>query len=69
MDNECKTLSVPAAGKRYLDLSRNGSYEAVKRGEIPVIRIGRKIRVPVAAMERLLESAAAVSLARPDPRP
>ena len=68
MNNECKTLSVPVAGKRYLDLSRNGSYAAVKRGEIAVIRIGRKLRVPVAAMERLLESAAPMSLARPDPR-
>lgn len=55
---ECKTLSVPAAGKLYLGLSRNGSYGAVARGEIPVIRVGRKYRVPVAAMERLLDSAA-----------
>ena len=57
MDNGCKTLSVPAAGKRYYDLSRNGSYAAVRRGEIPVLRVGRKLRVPVAAMERMLENA------------
>jgi excisionase family DNA binding protein len=56
-DDQALTMSVPEAGKKYLDLSRCGSYEAVKRGEIPVIRIGRKIRVPVRAMEALLESA------------
>jgi excisionase family DNA binding protein len=54
---ECKTLSVPIAGKLYFDLSRNASYDAVKRGEIPVVKIGRKYRVPVAAMERLLDVA------------
>lgn len=54
---ECKTLSVPIiAGKLYFDLSRNASYDAVKRGEIPVVKIGRKFRVPIAAMERLLDS-------------
>ena len=53
----CKTLSVPTAGRLYYGLSRNASYSAVKRGDIPVIRVGRMLRVPVAAMERLLESA------------
>lgn len=41
------TLSVPEAGKRYLGLSRNAAYAAADRGEIPVIRIGRLLRVPV----------------------
>jgi excisionase family DNA binding protein len=53
---ECKTMSVPEAGSLYFGLSRNGSYEAAIRGEIPTIRIGRRIRVPIAAMERLLDS-------------
>jgi len=56
MSTECKTLSVPKAGKLYFDLSRNASYDAAKRGEIPTLRIGRTLRVPVAAMERLLDS-------------
>ncbi len=55
---ECKTMSVPAAGRRYYDLSRNGSYEAARRGDIPTIKVGRKLRVPVAAMERLLDGSA-----------
>jgi excisionase family DNA binding protein len=50
------TLSVSAAG-RYLGIGRNASYEAVKRGQLPVIRIGSRLRVPVVALERMLENA------------
>ena len=53
---DCKTLSVPEAGRLYYGLSRNGAYGAVKRGEIPIIKVGRQYRVPIAAMERLLDS-------------
>jgi hypothetical protein len=49
------TMSVPEAGRRYFDLSRDGSYRAAERGDIPTIRIGRLLRVPVRAMERLLD--------------
>ncbi len=52
-----KTLTVPEAGRRYFDLGRNASYEAARRGDIPTIRIGRLLRVPVVAMERKLERA------------
>jgi Helix-turn-helix domain len=55
---EPKTLSVPEAGARYFGLSRNASYEAAKRGDIPTIRIGKLLRVPVRAMERMLDEAA-----------
>jgi len=51
------TITVPEAGKRYFDLSRDASYAAAQRGDIPTIRIGRLLRVPVRAMERLLETA------------
>ena len=50
------TLTVPEAGRRYYGLSRAGSYEAAQRGDIPPIRIGRLLRVPVRAMERLLDA-------------
>jgi len=53
---EPRTLSVPEAG-RWLGLGRNASYEAARRGDIPTIRIGRLIRVPVVALERELEEA------------
>ena len=55
MDAQPKTLTVPEAGRVYFDLGRNASYEAARRGEIPTIKIGRLLRVPVAAMERKLE--------------
>ena len=55
-DKNQLTLSVPEAGRRYFNLSRGGSYEAAKRGEIPIIRIGRLIRV-VRALDRMLDKA------------
>jgi hypothetical protein len=51
------TISVPEAGRRIANLSRNASYEAARRGDIPTIRIGRLLRVPVRAIERLLDQA------------
>jgi hypothetical protein len=51
------TLSVPEAGKRYFGLSRNGSYLAADRGDIPTVRVGRLRRVPIKAMDRKLEEA------------
>jgi len=49
------TMSVPAAGKKYFGLSRNGAYDAAKRGEIPIIKIGRLLRVPIRALEAMLD--------------
>jgi hypothetical protein len=57
---EPKTLNVPEAGRLYFSLGRNASYDAARRGDIPTIRVGRLLRVPVAAMERKLEQAGAV---------
>ena len=57
-ENEPLTLAVPEAGRRYLGLSRNSSYAAAERGQIPTIRVGRLLRVPVRAMERLLDQTA-----------
>ena len=56
MMDEPKTLTVPEAGRVYFDLGRNASYEAARRGDIPTIRIGRLLRVPVVALERMLET-------------
>jgi len=52
-----KTISVPEAGKRYFGIGKNASYDAAKRGEIPTIRIGSLLRVPVIVMERKLVEA------------
>jgi excisionase family DNA binding protein len=37
-----------------LGISRPTAYEAVKTGSIPSIKIGRRILVPLAALERML---------------
>ena len=47
---------VPEAGE-MLGLTRNASYEAAKRGDIPTIRIGKLIRVPKLAFHQMLERA------------
>ena len=56
MDEDNLTISVPEAGRR-LGLGKNASYEAARRGELPVLRFGRKLRVPRVAFERLLSEA------------
>jgi excisionase family DNA binding protein len=50
------TFSIPEAGQ-ILGLSKWGAYEAAKRGEIPVVRIGSRAIVPRHRLERLLEGA------------
>ena len=47
-------MDVPEAGA-LLGLSRNGSYEAAKRGDIPTIKIGKLFKVPKVAFARMLE--------------
>jgi hypothetical protein len=54
-----KTLSVPEAGLIYFDLGRNASYAAAARGEIPTIRIGSRLRVPIVRLEQMLAEAGA----------
>jgi excisionase family DNA binding protein len=39
---------------QMLRISRGSAYEAAKRKEIPTIRIGRRLLVPTAALERML---------------
>jgi hypothetical protein len=54
---ERKTLTVPEAGALYFNLQRDASYAAAARGDIPTIKIGRTLRVPVVALDRMLEQA------------
>jgi hypothetical protein len=56
-ENGPMTISVPEAGRRYFGLSRNASYMAAARGELPTVRIGRLLRVPVRALEHMLDKA------------
>jgi excisionase family DNA binding protein len=47
------TITIVEAAKR-LRIGRNQAYEAVHRGEIPHIKIGKRLLVPTAALNRLL---------------
>ena len=51
------TISVPDAGRKYFGLSRNAAYAAAERGDLPTIKMGRLLRVPVRALEQMLDSA------------
>jgi len=55
--NDQWTMTVPEAGKKYFGLSRNAAYAAAGRGDIPTVRVGRLLRVPVKALERMLDAA------------
>lgn len=52
--------TVPEAG-RLLGLSRNASYAAAQRGDIPTIQIGRLLLVPKVQFHRMLELTAEAS--------
>lgn len=53
-ESERLTLTVEEAAT-LLGISRAFAYEAVRRGEIPSIRIGRRVLVPKAALQRLVD--------------
>jgi excisionase family DNA binding protein len=56
LEGRVVTLNEAAS---ILRISRGSAYEAAKRKEIPTIRIGRRLLVPVAALEKLLAGNAA----------
>ncbi len=53
MEEERLTLTVEEAAK-LLGIGRQLAYDRVKTGEIPVIKIGRRLLVPRSALEKLL---------------
>jgi excisionase family DNA binding protein len=46
-------LTVEEAGE-FLRIGRSAAYSAVRSGTIPAIRVGKTIRVPRQALERML---------------
>lgn len=54
------TITVEQAGQ-LIGLWRGGAYQAAQRGDIPTIRIGRRLFVPVAALLRMLEGPTTVA--------
>jgi excisionase family DNA binding protein len=55
-NDNCLVYEVPEAGA-LVGLSRNASYDAAARGDLPTIRFGKLLKVPKAAFHRLLEQA------------
>ena len=47
------TLTIQEAAER-LGIGRSAAYEAARAGELPTIRIGRRLVVPKAALEQML---------------
>ena len=53
LDELPDVLSVSEAAQ-VLRIGRNTAYECIRQGSIPSVRLGRRILVPRAALERLL---------------
>ncbi|MHB1536648.1 MAG: helix-turn-helix domain-containing protein [Acidimicrobiales bacterium] len=58
---EKAVLRVPEAAD-LLGISRSHAYELIADGKLPAIRLGRRIIVPVDAIERLLATATTLSV-------
>lgn len=57
-DTERVTYTVPEAARR-LGVGRNAAYSAVKRGELPAVKIGDRVLIPRVALEAWLAKAGA----------
>ncbi len=56
MESEKLVFTVEEAGKK-LGLSRPSAYLAIQRGDLPFIRVGRRILIPRSALEKMLANA------------
>ena len=56
MNDNKMVLTVSEVSKK-LGLSRNSTYEGLRRGEIPYIRVGKRLLIPKAALDNLLSGA------------
>lgn len=55
--SERATVNLWPDAARILGLGRNSIYKGAASGEIPVVRVGKRLLVPRVALQRLLESA------------
>ena len=49
------TLDLWPTTGRFLRLCKASMYDAARRGEIPTIRVGRRLLVPTAELRRMLK--------------
>ena len=52
---ECRTYTIDEVAT-LLGIGRNAAYEGARRGAFPTIKIGKRLLVPKAALDRLLEN-------------
>jgi len=52
--DQALTLSIPEAAK-VLGISRYSAYKAARRGNIPILQIGKLRRVPRAQLIKMIE--------------
>lgn len=57
---EPQTVSVRAAAK-IIGIGEFAAYRGVKDGSIPHLRFGRRIRVPLAALDEYLKTAGKIA--------
>lgn len=55
MANQSPTMTVPDAA-RYLGIGVRQAYTAAQRGELPVLRVGRRLLVSRARLDDLINS-------------
>jgi excisionase family DNA binding protein len=55
-DPERRTVTVEQAG-RILGISRGAAYTRARDGSLPTIRLGKRLLVPIAALDKLLMTA------------
>jgi excisionase family DNA binding protein len=51
---ERPTLSLYPETAKWMGLSKSSVYAAAERGDIPTIRVGRRLLVPTATLRRML---------------
>lgn len=69
LDTDEMILTVPEAAG-LLRLSRAFTYQLVAEGELPALRLGRRVLIPRSALERFIEQRSSATM-RPqaDPGP
>lgn len=56
LEQDCLTVSVEEAAA-LLGISRALAYELVRRGDLPCLRLGRRVVIPRKAVENFIEAA------------
>jgi len=68
-ENSTSLVLTVEEARKLLRLSRGLMYEAVRSGQIPSIRVGRRILIPCAGLQRLLENPGATDFRSVDGKP